>query len=174
LQGEGFFLAVFRNTRPTQPSFNRPGRVTEAVPLEIAGTRPWITEAHGLRMFRSDDVLLAFPETGWEGMLEISARFRLRRSGLRLGTLVRGQFNPDHELAVSTVLSREAPFAELGLEDALRYLKRELADVPAATQGWICLRYQGLAMGLAKKLPRRINNYFPQEWRIRADLPPMA
>jgi NOL1/NOP2/fmu family ribosome biogenesis protein len=26
-------------------------------------------------------------------------------------------------------------------------------------------------MGLAKKLPNRINNYYPQEWRIRADLP---
>lgn len=171
LQGEGFFLAVFRNTRTTFPVNIVAGRITEAARADIAGTQPWLTEEHGLRLFRADDVLMAFPETGWEGMLNISARFRLRRSGLRMGTVVRGQFNPDHELAMSTVLSREAPSAELGLQDALRYLRRGLPDVPAAQAGWLCLRYQGLALGLAKKLPNRINNYYPQEWRIRADLP---
>jgi 16S rRNA C967 or C1407 C5-methylase (RsmB/RsmF family)/NOL1/NOP2/fmu family ribosome biogenesis protein len=175
LGGEGFFMAVFRNLRSSASEDYRPAKLLEAGRTDIEALRPWIGETSDLHFFRIDDVLMAFPETGWAGMREISGRFRLRRSGLRLGTMVRGQLNPDHELAMSTVLSREAPQAALGLEEALRYLKRELNDVPSASQGWLCLRYQGLAMGLAKKLPNRINNYYPQEWRIRADLPsPMA
>jgi 16S rRNA C967 or C1407 C5-methylase (RsmB/RsmF family)/NOL1/NOP2/fmu family ribosome biogenesis protein len=172
LQGEGFFLAVFRNARPSVPDTFRPSPLSAPGTAEMENLRPWLYEDHGLRIFRADDVLMAFPQSGWEGMLGISAGIRLRRSGLRLGTVVRGQFNPDHELAVSTVLSREAPSSDLGLADALRYLKRELTDVPSASPGWLCLRFQGLVLGMAKKLQNRINNYYPQEWRIRADLPP--
>src|SRR5205085_2427535 len=33
-------------------------------------------------------------------------------------------------------------------------------------KGWIILRYKGLALGWIKVLPNRINNYYPQRWRI--------
>jgi NOL1/NOP2/fmu family ribosome biogenesis protein len=54
---------------------------------------------------------------------------------------------------------------DLDKEQALSYLRR--AEFNCTVQkGWSLMRYNGLALGWAKILPNRINNYYPQEWRI--------
>jgi NOL1/NOP2/fmu family ribosome biogenesis protein len=59
------------------------------------------------------------------------------------------------------------PFAtlEVDLQTALNYLRR--ADVQLdGNVGWHLIKHQGIALGWAKLLPNRVNNYYPNEWRI--------
>ncbi len=167
LQGEGFFLAVFRKTATEASPAGSALKAERPTAAETTVLRAWINEAEKFRLFRSADQAMAFPEDEWEGYAAIASRFRLRKSGLRLGSFAHGQFNPDHELAMSTALHEAVETLDLGLEQSLRYLRRESLDMAVAGKGWICLRYMGLPLGFAKKLPNRLNNYYPQEWRIR-------
>ena len=90
----------------------------------------------------------------------------LRKSGLRVGNMIRDQFIPDHELVLSEYLDRDAPSLQLNREEALAYLRKQEFLPPATAKGWYYVSYQGLAMGLIKHLGNRVNNYYPAAWRI--------
>jgi 16S rRNA C967 or C1407 C5-methylase (RsmB/RsmF family)/NOL1/NOP2/fmu family ribosome biogenesis protein len=169
LQGEGFFLSVFRKTSSDDHLPTAGYKTNKPTAAESDVLRSWLNDFDDFRVFRMADHLLACPENNWEAYTAIASRFRLRRSGLRLGTFAYGQFNPDHELAMSTALHPGVDALDLSLEQALRYLRRESLDITSGEKGWVSLRYQGLLMGFAKRLPNRLNNYYPQEWRIRLD-----
>ncbi len=67
----------------------------------------------------------------------------------------------------STVSEKvDAPRVELSYNQAIQYLRRESirVDVP---RGPVQLCYQGLPLGMGKSVGSRINNLYPQEWRIR-------
>lgn len=169
LQGEGFFLSIFRKISSGE-QIPAPGfKADKPTAAESGILRSWLNDIDGFRIFRMADQVLAFPENTWETYAAIASRFRLRKSGLRLGTFAHGQFNPDHELAMSTALHPGVDALDLGLEQSLRYLRRESLDIASGGKGWVCLRYEGLPLGFAKRLPNRLNNYYPQEWRIRLD-----
>lgn len=62
--------------------------------------------------------------------------------------------------------SCEGPRVELSYEDSLRYLRQEALrmDVP---KGIVTLCYRGLPLGPGKSVAGRINNLYPDSWRIR-------
>ena len=75
---------------------------------------------------------------------------------------------PSHALALSHWASAELPAVDLSREQALLFLKKETFDPPeAAPLGWTLARFAGLNLGWLKILPNRMNNYLPQERRIR-------
>jgi NOL1/NOP2/fmu family ribosome biogenesis protein len=55
---------------------------------------------------------------------------------------------------------------ELTKEQAIQYLRRDNIDITVTGKGWSLMTYEGLALGWAKLLPNRINNYYPKEIRI--------
>jgi 16S rRNA C967 or C1407 C5-methylase (RsmB/RsmF family) len=77
---------------------------------------------------------------------------------------------PEHGLAMSRLInpSHFDPIA-LDLPAAQLYLKRELLDVNCAN-GLHLACYEGLCLGFFKKINTRINNQYPQEWRLRMAL----
>lgn len=60
---------------------------------------------------------------------------------------------------------------ELSYDDAIRYLRREALHL-AAPRGQVLVTYRGLPLGLAKSVGTRLNNLYPQEWRIRTTYSP--
>lgn len=60
----------------------------------------------------------------------------------------------------------EGPHIQLTYQDALSYLRREALRVEAP-RGPVVLCYQGLVLGLGKGVGNRINNLYPEAWRIR-------
>lgn len=80
---------------------------------------------------------------------------------------------PSHPLAMSTSLKPRA-FADVPLtrEDALRYLSRETITLPESTpKGYVTVSYGGHILGFAKHLGSRSNNLYPQDYRIRTQVP---
>ncbi len=62
--------------------------------------------------------------------------------------------------------SIEGPRIELDYAQALQYLRRESLRIDAP-RGPVVLCYKGLVLGAGKGVGSRINNLYPQEWRIR-------
>ena len=60
----------------------------------------------------------------------------------------------------------EGPRIELSYAEALQYLRREALRVEAP-RGPVTLCYRGLVLGPGKGVGSRINNLYPETWRIR-------
>lgn len=61
----------------------------------------------------------------------------------------------------------EGPEVCLDYDQALQYLRREALRIPAS-RGMVTLTYQGLPLGPGKSVGNRINNLYPEPWRIRS------
>lgn len=83
-----------------------------------------------------------------------------------MGTIIRGALIPDHELAMSPLLSNELPFIALDKEDAIRYLRRDDVKAEPMGAGWVVVRYRGQSLGWAKLVNGRLKNHYPVNWRI--------
>jgi len=60
----------------------------------------------------------------------------------------------------------EDPRIELSYKEALQYLRREALRIEAP-KGPVTLCYRGLVLGQGKGVGNRINNLYPENWRIR-------
>ena len=60
----------------------------------------------------------------------------------------------------------EGPRIELSYKEALQYLRREALRTEAP-KGPVTLCYRGLVLGSGKGVGNRINNLYPENWRIR-------
>lgn len=60
----------------------------------------------------------------------------------------------------------EGPRIELSYKEALQYLRREALRIEAP-KGPVTLCYRGLVLGQGKGVGNRINNLYPENWRIR-------
>ena len=61
---------------------------------------------------------------------------------------------------------------ELTYEQAIAYLRREALHLEAP-RGMVAVTYRGIPLGLAKSVGSRLNNLYPQEWRIRTTYNPI-
>jgi NOL1/NOP2/sun family putative RNA methylase len=174
IKGEGFFLAVFEkgedNVRNiTTLKYTKP-RPNKKLKLETQVFSTWI---EGLEDYvwleKNEEYFLINPEQEHNIKL-LQANLYLRKAGVRLGKIAGKDLIPDHELALSTVLSEAVERVELTKEQALKYLRRDEIQVESQYRGWALMTYQNQPLGWAKILPNRINNYFPKELRILKEL----
>lgn len=172
VEGEGFFIAAFQKTEDQEDyAFrNTAGGKNKNRRTETAAFTPWVDD---LSLYawveKNGDYFLINPEHRPEFEV-ISQNLYLRKAGIRLGKLAGPDLIPDHELALSTVLSSDVPRLELSREDALRFLKREDFAYETPQKGWHLVSYQGHGLGWVKVLPNRLNNYLPKDWRILMDI----
>ena len=99
----------------------------------------------------------------------VSAKLYLLSAGVELGTIKGKDVIPAHALALSTALRPEAfPCADLDLETALSYLRRDTIVLPPDTpRGFVLLTYEHIPLGFVKNIGNRCNSLYPTEWRIR-------
>jgi NOL1/NOP2/fmu family ribosome biogenesis protein len=92
----------------------------------------------------------------------------VKKSGVRLGSIAGKDLIPDHELALSLLINRDAILnTELTREQAIAYLRRDnILDLDTSQKGWSLMTFENQPLGWAKLLPNRINNYYPKEMRI--------
>jgi NOL1/NOP2/fmu family ribosome biogenesis protein len=89
-------------------------------------------------------------------------------SGVKVGEMFGKKFKPDHSLALSAWLNREAfHCVELSQEDVHHFLRREeLSAVASLEEGLNLLLWQGEPIGFTKRIGARTNSLLPKEWRI--------
>ncbi|MDQ3072073.1 MAG: RNA methyltransferase [Bacteroidota bacterium] len=175
VKGEGFFTAVLEVT--DSPGGNHKGERSGSLlkhltksEIDVVSKFIHFKEKGLVLRFKNEEVI-AFPLELEAEMNKCGNLLRIRKIGCTLGTLVRGNFIPHHDAAMSDLVSKDIPKVELNFEDAIAYQQRRLVTVPGLDfQGWLIFRYKNVNLGWAKSVSGRINNHYPKEWRIRKEL----
>jgi 16S rRNA C967 or C1407 C5-methylase (RsmB/RsmF family)/NOL1/NOP2/fmu family ribosome biogenesis protein len=180
-QGEGFFMAVLRkhaaagdediavyNKVKKEKRDRKPAPKAPAIP---AVARTWVKHGEEYAWEMMGDKAVAFPAAHAALYQRLKERLKVIHAGITVGSVKGKDFLPDHSLAMSTALQREAfATAEVTYEQAIAYLRKESLTLsqPALPRGYVLLTFQGTPLGFVKHLGNRANNLYPQEWRIRS------
>jgi NOL1/NOP2/fmu family ribosome biogenesis protein len=167
LKGEGLYVACFRKC-DGEGEFHRPKK-NKLQPLskkDVASVRPWLDDRHELSLYMANNEIFAFPSQLSDELDAVQSALYIKKAGVSLGKLVRGELIPAHELAVSTVVNKNILKISLNREEALQYLRKEEVTINSGHKGWALVEYKGQNLGWIKFLGNRINNYYPKEWRI--------
>lgn len=172
VRGEGFYLTVFQKKATTLKKQATPGGFKNLKPLaknQVSQAAAWLAPGAEVSFYQTAaGEVLALPESLEEEFRFLDTMLKSKWFGVNTGEFKGRDFVPNHALALNAWVSPEIPFVELNLENALLFLKKETFDLPDnSPKGWVLARFQGLNLGWMKVLPNRMNNYLPQERRIR-------
>ncbi|MDD6209708.1 MAG: rRNA cytosine-C5-methyltransferase [Bacteroidales bacterium] len=178
IKGEGFFMAVLRKQGKTMQN--------EAFNLKVKGkkqsiVRPenvcrWIRNSDDYQFNVSDSVIKAYSSVLKEDILKIEKLLKSLSSGLTVATFKGKEWAPAHDLALSAALDSSAfPVAELAIEEAIRYLRKETVTLSGTLPvGYVLLTFLTIPLGWVKNIGNRNNNLYPQEYRIKTTYTPPA
>jgi 16S rRNA C967 or C1407 C5-methylase (RsmB/RsmF family)/NOL1/NOP2/fmu family ribosome biogenesis protein len=169
LKGEGFFITAFKKTgasvfkQQERKEKTLPGKVSKG---EIEIISPWLKNAGDHFFIKQNEEIIAMPLHLANELSQLQSSLYIKKAGVRLGTVIRNELIPHHELALSTITSNSIPACEVDLETALQYLRKQEIKIDTAIKGWALIKYRQLPLGWVKILSNRINNYYPAAWRI--------
>lgn len=178
--GEGHFVALLRQDgRPDTPPPDRwPERGWRSW-LHRGAARPspdapsaemlaaWHTFARAtLTIDLPDDRLLRRGEQLYlvpDGTPDLDG-LRVIRSGLWLGTVRPGRFEPAHALALSLLEDDAQMTLRLDQQQALRYLHGETIAHPGP-DGWLLILVDGWPLGWGRRVGDTVKNFYPKGLR---------
>lgn len=168
VQGEGFYLTVFRKKTPTAQTRFKSAKPELATANEKAVMQPWLR----------DETLEIFRAPYLHGLLKniaadyafLKNQLHILYAGIAIGAVLKEKLVPDHALAVSNHLSPSVPVTDVDYDTAILYLQRNDIRLQT-TKGWTVVSYNGHNLGWINALPNRINNYYPKELRILKQRP---
>ena len=171
-KGEGFYVcAIRKNSHEAldQARIKTPKKEAKMPhPEYLPVMRSWLQHPDDWAIRYSDRFATAYPYKYKEIIEWLSTELTCISTGFGLGEERGKGIAPQHSLSMQKDLRMEAfPNVALTREQALSYLRTEslnLSDVPL---GLVLLTYEGVPLGFAKNVGNRLNNLYPNEWRIR-------
>ena len=168
VKGEGFFIAAFRkkgNDSGGQEGKRKDKREKFSA-KELEALTPFLKNTDAYFFIKQNEEAIAIPKQFEEIFAAIQNTLYIKKAGVRLGSIIRDELIPNHELGVSTIINHGYNGIEVNEAAALQYLRKQDITVDTKLKGWALVKYQQLGLGWVKLLPGRINNYYPKEWRI--------
>lgn len=166
LKGEGFFIAAFKKKSPAA-TIGKGKSSTLKLPQkqELEQVRTFLPITEQFYVFKQGDQFRFIDEKWHQDLQQVASNLYIRKAGIGVGELKGKDMIPAHELAMSVLPLHHFNQVTVNTEEALKYLRRQdlYLDAP---KGWNLVMYEQLPLGWIKSLPNRINNYYPQEWRI--------
>lgn len=171
-KGEGFYICALRKNEEVFAPF----KIKDAKSHSTANNQnyvqiatSWLANPEDWAIRQSDRFLTAYAMRHKQLIDILSERLTCITIGFGLGEERGKSIAPQHSLAMSKALKRGAfPELELSLEQALAYLRTETVFLTERLPlGQHLLTYQGVPLGFAKNVGNRLNNHYPNEWRIR-------
>ncbi|HTB53127.1 MAG TPA: hypothetical protein VK718_10185 [Ferruginibacter sp.] len=169
IKGEGFFIAAFKKSTVniSERRINKPRNRSEKISdKEWEILKPLLKKPDNFSFIKLKEEVIAIPSQFEDELATLQSALYIKKAGIKLGTVIRDQLIPDHELALSTIISTAIPSVDVDREIALQYLRKEEIKLNTVAKGWVLLTYQQLPLGWVKILSNRVNNYYPKEWRI--------
>ncbi len=160
-RGEGFYLAALRKHGEWQPTQYKAARATSL---------PVLKGQYELQKTAAEQ--RALPVLHAEFVKKLQRTLHVLQGGVLVSELKGRDWVPAHALALCTDYVRGTyPEVALDYPQAIAYLRREVVRC-AAPRGFVLLTYGGIPLGFAKSVGNRLNNMYPQEWRIRTTYTP--
>lgn len=170
---EGFFAAVARKSHgaeeetATGRSKGRRTVMSEVGASVRSELNRWLLHPGDMKLAVIGDDVFAYRRETFEEVKMLSERLNVICSGVEMGRIFGGKLKPEHALAMSCELNREAvATAELPEKEALKYLCKEVFDVAPLAEGMNLITCGGCALGFAKRIGNRCNNLYPNSLRI--------
>ncbi len=175
VRGEGFFIAIFKKNGHVKPKTNKSSAFQHFKPLSkslLPELVKWVEQADEFRFFTTPNGEVQMIPAQLESVLAlIDPWLKSKWFGTTIGSFKGKDFVPDQALANSLFVHKNIQRLALDRQQALIFLKKEILEIPTSNlSGWTLATYQGHPLGWLKVLPNRMNNYFPQERRIRMDI----
>ncbi len=170
VRGEGFFLACFRKTAgPVFSARNQRVKAAGLPPALKQAVMPYL-QSDDLFLWPYQQEVLALPPALAPDVTLLQQQLYLRKAGVNLGQPTPKELIPDHALALSNIVAKSLPGVSLNKREALQYLRREDFRPETPVKGWALMAYEGHAVGWAKLLPNRVNNYYPKNLRVLKEI----
>ena len=171
-KGEGFYLCALRkdaNEPLDQARIKAPKKeVPMPHPEYLPVMRSWLQHPDDWAIRYSDRFATAYPFKYKEIIDWLSTQLTCISTGFGLGEERGKGIAPQHSLSMIKDLRKEAfPNVALTREQALSYLRTEALNLNDVPLGLVLLTYEGVPLGFAKNVGNRLNNLYPNEWRIR-------
>ena len=174
VKGEGFFIAAFKkrgsdseaNTEVKSQKSKIKNNAAFVTAKEIETLKPYLINAGDFFFIKQNEEVIAMPLHLENDLVIIQSALYIKKAGVRLGTIIRNELIPAHDLAVSNIINAAVPRQEVDKETALQYLRREEIKIESTVKGWVLLTHKLLPVGWIKIISNRINNYYPPAWRI--------
>jgi 16S rRNA C967 or C1407 C5-methylase (RsmB/RsmF family)/NOL1/NOP2/fmu family ribosome biogenesis protein len=173
VKGEGLFASCLKKKTNTGELGTFKNNMHQKISSkEIDQVKAYVNNPDDYYYFKVNEDWLAINRAHKESLNILQRHLYLKKSGVRVGKLMGKDLIPDHELALSTIINKDMVLqTELTYDQAIQYLRRDNIDLNPTEKGWSLMNYGGQALGWAKLLPNRINNYYPKEIRILASPP---
>lgn len=165
--GEGFFFSILQIEQSTK----RSNHIKNTKPTAPQKTPAEIPSIDGKVIISVEEDTYAFIDMHHladRKILSDYKKIRFKKIGTLLGQVLKKQWNPDHEWALS-IHNIDSRHASISVDEvmALDYLRRENISPENIDKGWVLIDYKRLHLGWIKSLGNRANNYYPKNWRIR-------
>lgn len=170
VKGEGFFVSVLRKTSAENDFNLKPSKQKLFTPLkkEFLFTEIRIIPDKEKMLLQYNSAIKLIPSRHLDLIESLQTNLKIISVGIDIGEIKNKEVIPSHSLSMYAGINQEAfDCIELSKEDALKYLRKEEIHIPSVTTGWKLVTYRQTPLGWIKHLGRRINNYYPLEWRIR-------
>lgn len=166
IKGEGFFIAGIRKKEIADAGMPKPKKFAMASDQERKTIVPFLTEPEQFEYVHANEEVTILKKNDMEDLAMLFAVLYVKKMGIKAGKVIRGELIPAHDLALSTIITSNLEAIDVQKEIALDYLRKK--DIPAdnAERGWNIVRFMNYNLGWAKVLVNRVNNYYPQHFRI--------
>lgn len=168
VKGEGFFIAAFRKEHADGVRNQKSKTTRSALPSvkENEILKPYLVNPAGFFFIKQNEEVIAMPLQLEDDLAAVQASLYIKKAGVKMGSIIRNELIPAHELAVSNIIHAAVSRLEVEKDVALQYLRKTEIKIHPGISGWVLLTHQQLPLGWIKAMTNRINNYYPKEWRI--------
>lgn len=171
-KGEGFFCAVLRKKSSDEinKKYIKTKNLNFVSKLETQVLVNWIENATETDFIHINENIHAINKLHIAHFQAIFANLYCIGAGILMGKILKNQLIPEHDLALSVLITNKIEKAELNFLEAIDYLKKnDISNfdcIQEIENGWFLVTYKNKNLGWAKKIGNRTNNYYPKEWRI--------
>ncbi len=168
-RGEGLFMAVLRkpdeNCTPEPKTSRKSGKrpSKDTIPAQVLG---WLEHPDDFAWTMTDGIVTASPRR-WLSVCDLlHDTLNVLQCGVTVGTIKGKNIVPDHCLALSSALRRDAfTVSEVDYSAALSYLRGGTVTLDAP-KGHTLITHHGAPLGWGNNLGNRVNNLYPKSMRI--------
>lgn len=165
IKGEGFFIAVFKKNEFSKNNKFSLQLLSKLTSVENELIKNFITSTIDKKFFKHNNEIKCINTAFYADVEKLANLLYLKKVGTIIGEVKGKDFVPHHELAISNISLSNIATLELNKEDALKFLAKKELDINT-NKGLTLITFNGLGLGWIKVLHNRINNYYPNEWRI--------
>jgi 16S rRNA C967 or C1407 C5-methylase (RsmB/RsmF family)/NOL1/NOP2/fmu family ribosome biogenesis protein len=169
VEGDGFFIAVLRKSEGKSDSHLKTRSVSQKPPAKTSGLAGQLIDVESDRLIMAGNRIIALA-TDRSVFSFIEERLAVIKSGTMIGETKNDTFIPAHDLAMSVRQKEGAwPVYDASYEEAVAYIRLEQFRIGGMPRGRLLIRYRGVPLGFINNLGNRINNGYPQAWRMRME-----